>query len=175
MVSRYFASLSSRARRSLAIIVIILIAMLAGIAFLVCAFHITATPPGQEGYQSVLSQLTKAVAGEGVFYYITMASVLIILCFSANTSFADFPRVCRAVAADGYLPRSFANRGRRLVYSQGIVVLTVLSGILLWAFDGVTDRLIPLFAIGAFLAFTLSQAGMVGHWKRQRDTTRKGS
>src|SRR5215467_8232908 len=164
-----------RARRSLAIIVIILIAMLAGIAFLVSAFHITATPPGQAGYQSVLSQLAKAVTGEGVFYYITMASVLIILCFSANTSFADFPRVCRAVAADGYLPRSFANRGRRLVYSEGIVVLTVLSGILLWAFGGVTDRLIPLFAIGAFLAFTLSQAGMVGHWLRQRDTTRKGS
>src|SRR5215475_314049 len=161
-----------RARRSLAIIVIILIAMLAGIAFLVNAFHITATPPGQEGYQSVLSQLTKAVAGEGVFYYITMASVLIILCFSANTSFADFPRVCRAVAADGYLPRSFANRGRRLVYSQGIVVLTLLSGMLLWAFDGVTDRLIPLFAIGAFLAFTLSQAGMVAHWRRRKGSSK---
>ncbi len=161
-----------RARRSLAIIVIILIAMLAGIAFLVNVFHITATPPGQEGYQSVLSQLTKAVAGEGVFYYITMASVLIILCFSANTSFADFPRVCRAVAADGYLPRSFANRGRRLVYSQGIIVLTVLSGILLWAFDGVTDRLIPLFAIGAFLAFTLSQAGMVAHWKHRKGSSK---
>jgi amino acid transporter len=160
------------ARRSLAIIVIILIAMLAGIAFLVNAFHITATPPGQEGYQSVVSQLTKAVAGEGVFYYITMASVLIILCFSANTSFADFPRVCRAVAADGYLPRSFANRGRRLVYSQGIVVLTLLSGILLWAFDGVTDRLIPLFAIGAFLAFTLSQAGMVAHWRRRKGSSK---
>lgn len=161
-----------RARRSLAIIVIILIAMLAGIAFLANAFHITATPPGQEGYQSVLSQLTKAVAGEGVFYYITMASVLIILCFSANTSFADFPRVCRAVAADGYLPRSFANRGRRLVYSQGIVVLTLLSGILLWAFDGVTDRLIPLFAIGAFLAFTLSQAGMVAHWRHRKGSSK---
>ena len=161
-----------RARRSLSIIVIILIAMLAGIAFLVSAFHITATPPGQEGYQSVLSQLTKAVAGEGVFYYITMAAVLIILCFSANTSFADFPRVCRAVAADGYLPVSFANRGRRLVYSQGIIVLTVLSGILLWAFDGVTDRLIPLFAIGAFLAFTLSQAGMVARWKHRKGSSK---
>jgi amino acid transporter len=162
-----------RARRSWATIVIILIAMLAGIAFLVNAFHITATPPGQEGYQSVLSQLTKAVAGEGVFYYMAMASVLIILCFSANTSFADFPRVCRAVASDGYLPRSFANRGRRLVYSQGIVVLTLLSGILLWAFDRVTDRLIPLFAIGAFLAFTLSQAGMVAHWKRRNGSSKR--
>src|SRR5215471_3465619 len=160
------------ARQTLAIIVVILITLLIGIAFLVNAFHITATPPGQEGYQSILSQLTKKVVGDGFFYYLTMGSVLIILCFSANTSFADFPRVCRAVASDGYLPRSFANRGRRLVYSQGIIVLTLLSGILLWAFDGVTDRLIPLFAIGAFLAFTLSQAGMVAHWKHRKGSSK---
>src|SRR5262249_3114297 len=159
----------STARRTLTIIVAILIVLLIGIAFLTNAFQIAATPPGQPGYQSILSQLTKNVVGDGFFYYVTMASVLIILCFSANTSFADFPRVCRAVAEDGYLPRSFANRGRRLVYSEGIIVLTILSGILLWIFDGVTDRLIPLFAIGAFTAFTLSQAGMVGHWKRQRE------
>ena len=157
-----------RARQTLTIIVIVLVVLLAGIAFLVQAFHITATPPGHSGYQSVLSQLTKAVVGDGVFYYVTMGSVLIILCFSANTSFSGFPLVCRAVAADGYLPRSFANRGRRLVYSEGIIVLTAFSGILLWIFGGITDRLIPLFAIGAFTAFTLSQAGMVGHWKRQR-------
>jgi amino acid transporter len=163
----------SSARRTLTIIVAILIALLIGIAFLTNTFHIMATPPGQAGYQSILSQLTKTVVGNGFFYYVTMASVLIILCFSANTSFADFPRVCRVVAADGYLPRSFANRGRRLVYSEGIIVLTILSGILLWIFDGVTDRLIPLFAIGAFTAFTLSQAGMVGHWKRQRQQVSK--
>src|SRR5215467_512950 len=162
----------SSARRTLTIIVAILIALLVGIAFLTNSFHITATPPGQAGYQSILSQLTKSVVGDSFFYYITMASVLIILCFSANTSFADFPRVCRAVAADGYLPRSFANRGRRLVYSQGIVVLTLLSGILLWAFDGVTDRLIPLFAIGAFLAFTLSQTGMVAHWMHRKGSSK---
>jgi hypothetical protein len=165
----------SSARRTLTIIVAILIALLVGIAFLTNTFHIMATPPGQAGYQSILSQLTKTVVGDGFFYYVTMASVLIILCFSANTSFADFPRVCRAVAADGYLPRSFANRGRRLVYSEGIIVLTILSGILLWIFGGVTDRLIPLFAIGAFTAFTLSQAGMVGHWKRQRQHVGKSN
>jgi hypothetical protein len=89
-----------------------------------------------------------------------------VLSLSANTSFADFPRLCRAIAADEYLPRSFSHRGRRLVYSQGIWVLAVLSGVLLILFGGVTDRLIPLFAVGAFMAFTLSQAGMVGHWKR---------
>jgi hypothetical protein len=103
-----------------------------------------------------------------VFYYITIGSVLVILSLSANTAFADFPRLCKAVAHDGFLPHSFGFRGRRLVYSQGIYVLAVLSGILLVLFGGVTDRLIPLYAIGAFLAFTLSQAGMVSHWRRVR-------
>src|SRR6202034_4220476 len=85
---------------------------------------------------------------------------------SANTAFADFPRLCRAIASDYYLPDSFVTRGRRLIYSQGVYVLAVFSGGLLTFFGGITDRLIPLFAIGAFLAFTLSQAGMVFHWRR---------
>ena len=89
-----------------------------------------------------------------------------MLALSANTSFADFPRVCRVLAEDRILPDSFAIRGRRLVYSQGIVVLAALSGVLLVVFGG-TDRLIPLFAIGALLAFTMSQAGMVAHWRRE--------
>jgi amino acid transporter len=79
-------------------------------------------------------------------------------------SFADFPRVCRFVAEDGFLPYSFATRGRRLVYSEGIWVLAILAATLFIVFNGVTDKLIPLFAVGAFLAFTLSQAGMVVHW-----------
>ena len=154
------------AQRALTAIIAILIVLLGGIAFLVRAYHIGATDPGQAGYQSVLSQLTAAVAGQGVFYYITMGSILLVLALSANTAFADFPRLCRAVAEDGYLPSGFASRGRRLVYSQGIWVLAVLCGGLLILFGGVTDRLIPLFAVGAFLAFTLSQAGMVAHWRR---------
>ncbi|HYR87753.1 MAG TPA: APC family permease [Terriglobia bacterium] len=154
------------ARRTLTTIVVILIVLLAGIAFLTHAYQITAKPPGEPGYESILSQLTRAVAGDGVFYDLTIASILLVLTFSANTSFADFPRVCRALAADGYLPQSFANRGRRLVYSEGIIVLTIIAAILLWIFGGITDRLIPLFAIGAFVAFTFSQAGMVVHWKR---------
>jgi len=85
---------------------------------------------------------------------------------SANTSFADFPRLCRMIARDDYLPHSLATRGRRLVFSQGIWALAILAGLLLILFRGVTDRLIPLFAVGAVLAFTLSQAGMVGHWRR---------
>jgi amino acid transporter len=154
------------AQRALTMIIAILIVLLGGIAYLVRAYHIGATDPGQAGYQSVLSQLTAAVAGQGVFYYVTMGSILLVLALSANTAFADFPRLCRAVAEDGYLPRGFASLGRRLVYSQGIWVLAVLCALLLILFGGVTDRLIPLFAVGAFLAFTLSQAGMVAHWRR---------
>ncbi|MGO8814342.1 MAG: APC family permease [Terriglobia bacterium] len=154
------------AQRALTAIIAILIVLLGGIAFLVRAYHIGATDPGKAGYQSVLSQLTAAVAGQGVFYYISMGSILLVLALSANTAFADFPRLCRAVAEDMYLPSGFASRGRRLVYSQGIWVLAVLCGGLLLLFGGVTDRLIPLYAVGAFLAFTLSQAGMVAHWRR---------
>jgi amino acid transporter len=152
------------ARRTLTAIIVILAVLLVGIAYLCRAYGIGATEPGQPGYDSVLSQLVAAVAGRGAVYYVTIGSVLAVLCLSANTGFADFPRLCRAVAQDGYLPHGFAHRGRRLVYSRGIIVLTVLSAILLAAFGGVTDNLIPLFAVGAFLAFTLSQAGMVAHW-----------
>jgi amino acid transporter len=154
------------ARKTLATIVAILIALLAGIAALMYYYGITATDPGQPGYQSVLAMATAAVAGKGVFYGFTMFSVLLVLCLSANTSFADFPRLCRAVALDDYLPHGLAARGRRLVYSEGIWALAIFAAALLILFGGVTDRLIPLFAVGAFLAFTLSQAGMVAHWRR---------
>lgn len=156
------------AQRTLTVIIGLLIILLAGIAYLVRAYGITATAPGAPGYQSVLSLLLAAVAGRGWFYYFSMASILAILSLSANTAFADFPRLCRAAAQNAFLPHFFAYRGRRLVYTQGILLLAVLSTILLVVFDGVTDRLIPLFAIGAFLAFTLSQAGMVGHWARNK-------
>jgi amino acid transporter len=156
------------AQRTLTVIIGLLILLLAGIAYLVRAYSIAATDPGKPGYQSVLSLLVGAVLGRGWFYYLTIGSVLLILSLSANTAFADFPRLCRAVAQNGFLPHSFGFRGRRLVYTQGIVALAVLSGFLLIIFGGVTDRLIPLFAIGAFTAFTLSQAGMVSHWKHER-------
>jgi amino acid transporter len=157
------------AHRTLTIIVAILMMLLLGIAYLAHAYDIGATEPGTSQYQSVLSQLIAAVAGRGIFYWVSIASILLVLCLSANTSFADFPRVCRAVAEDGYLPNSFTTQGRRLVYSEGIWLLAILSGVLLVVFDGVTDRLIPLFAIGAFLAFTLSQSGMVAHWWKKQE------
>jgi hypothetical protein len=119
----------------------------------------------------VLSQLTGAVIGRGWFYYVTMGSVLMVLCLSANTSFVDFPRLCRLIAKDDFLPRSFAAVGRRLVYSVGVLFLASACGLLISAFGGITDRLIPLYAVGAFLAFTLSQAGMVMHWGKQMNGT----
>ena len=155
------------AQRTLGVIIAILAVLLGGIAYLSHAYGIVATPPGTAAYQSILSQLLGAVAGKGIFYRISIASIVVILCLSANTSFADFPRVCRAVAEDRFLPVAFANRGRRLVHTEGICVLAVLSALLLVIFGGVTDRLIPLFAVGAFMAFTLSQAGMVAHWSRK--------
>ena len=154
------------ARRTLTVIIALLAIMLAGIAYLCRVYGIGATEPGQSGYQSILSQLVAAVVGRGIFYYITIGSVLSVLALSANTGFADFPRLCRVIAQDGFLPSGFAHRGRRLVYSQGILVLAALSAGLLVAFGGITDNLIPLFAVGAFLAFTLSQAGMVEHWRK---------
>jgi amino acid transporter len=157
------------ARRTLAIVVAILILILLGVAYLVSAYGITATEPATSNYQSILSLLVAAVVGRGPVYFVTLGTILLVLCLSANTSFADFPRVCRAVAQDGFLPYSFTTRGRRLVYSEGIWVLAVMSASLLIAFNGVTDKLIPLFAVGAFLAFTLSQAGMVVHWLKSKE------
>lgn len=154
------------AQVTLVTIIGLLIVLLGGIAVLCRAYGVGATEPGGTGYESVLSQLFGAVAGKGWFYRVSIGAIVLVLVFQANTAFADFPRLCRAIASDGYLPQAFANRGRRLVYTHGIVVLAVLSAFLLVLFDGITDRLIPLFAVGAFLAFTFSQAGMVAHWKR---------
>jgi amino acid transporter len=154
------------AKTTLTVIIALLIVLLAGIAWLVRAYGIVATDPGAAGYQSVLSILIAAVMGKGWFYYLTIAAILLVLALSANTAFADFPRLCKAIAYDRYLPHSFTLRGRRLIHTEGVYVLAGFAAVLLIFFGGITDRLIPLFAIGAFLAFTLSQAGMVEHWRR---------
>jgi amino acid transporter len=171
-VSAFKAPTVMRAHRTLTLIVAILAMLLGGIAFLSHTYQIGATNQDQSGYQSVLSQLVGAVVGKGWFYYTTMGSVLAVLCLSANTSFVDFPRLCRLIARDDFLPRIFAAVDRRLVYSVGVLFLATASGLLLAAFRGITDRLIPLYAVGAFLAFTLSQSGMVMHWcKRMRESS----
>jgi len=152
--------------RTLTAIVAILALLLVGIAYLAKAYRIIAMDQERAGYQSVLSQLARAVVGNGLLYDIAIGSVLCVLTLSANTSFVGFPRLCRMVAQDGFLPRPFAVAGRRLVFSVGILYLAIAAGILLVVFRGITDRLIPLFAIGAFLTFTMSQTGMVVHWRR---------
>jgi amino acid transporter len=157
---------AKEARKALTIIIGILGLMLAGIAFLTRSYGIAATAPGEPGYDSVLSQLIQAVAGRGLFYWISISSILVVLALSANTAFADFPRLSRAIAQNRFLPHSLTLRGRRLVFDKGVYALAFLAGGLLILFGGITDRLIPLYAVGAFLAFTLSQAGMVMHWKK---------
>ncbi|MGH8058241.1 MAG: APC family permease, partial [Candidatus Entotheonellia bacterium] len=134
-----------------------------GITFL--ANHFGVTPKEAE---TVVSQLARRVFGEGVFYYLVQAATAAILILAANTSYADFPRLASLLARDGFLPRQMANLGDRLVFSNGILLLGVLAGVLIMLFGGETHALIPLYAVGVFLSFTLSQAGMVKRWASQR-------
>ncbi|MGA2004512.1 MAG: APC family permease [Terriglobales bacterium] len=154
------------ARLTLTIIIAILMVMLFGIAYLAPRYGVAATDPGAPGYQSVLAQLLAAITGTGWFYWTSIVSILVVLSLSANTAFADFPRLSRSIALNGYLPFTLTMRGRRLIFVEGVYALALLTAILLTVFGGVTDRLIPLYAVGAFMAFTLSQAGMVMHWRR---------
>jgi amino acid transporter len=157
---------TKNAQRTLTIIIGILIILLFGTAWLAKKYQIMALDPGPN-YQSLVSLIVQAVLGRGWFYHVTMWSVFLALCLSANTAFADFPRLTRAIAQKDYLPHVFTLRGRRLLFSHGIYALTGLTAVILIILDGNTDRLISLYAIGAFLAFTLSQAGMVMHWKKE--------
>jgi len=118
--------------------------------------------------ETILSALAHRLVGNGFFYLLIQFSTLLILTVAANTSFADFPRVSAIVANDGFLPRQLRGLGDRLVFTNGIFLLAVAAGALIIFFNGDTHALIPLFAIGAFLAFTLSQAGMVVHWYKER-------
>jgi hypothetical protein len=167
-VSAFREPTVKHAHRTLTAIVLILGLLLAVIAQLAQAYGVGAMDQTQPNYQSMLSQLAGAIVGRGPIYFVAIGSLLAVLCLSANTSFVDFPRLCRLVAQDAYLPRAFAIPGRRLVYSVGITWLAIAAGSLLTAFGGITDRLIPLFAVGAFTAFTLSQLGMAAHWRRQQ-------
>jgi amino acid transporter len=164
---------AQNANRALSVIISILMVLLLGLSYVAKVYHVTAMDPVATDYQSVLSIEVAAVFGRGWFYFLTMGSVLAALAFSANTAFADFPRMSRAIAMRDYMPHVFLLKGRRLLFSYGIYALAGLTALLLIIFDGVTDRLIPLYAIGAFLAFTLSQAGMVKHWLKEKDAPRR--
>ena len=132
----------------------------------VLAHHIQPYPSHDE---TVLSQLGRAVFGEGPIYVLLQITTVAILTLAANTAYADFPRLSSIIARDGYLPRYLGNRGDRLVFSNGIVVLAVAASLLIIAFGGITNALIPLYAVGVFTSFTLSQTGMVVHHRRARE------
>lgn len=119
-------------------------------------------------HETVVSQLARAVFGSGITYYLMQAGTALILILAANTSFADFPRLSSILARDRFLPHQLTNLGDRLVYANGIVVLAILSGFLLYLFDASTHSLIPLYAVGVFLSFSLSQGGMVKKWWTER-------
>ncbi len=159
------------AQWTLTIVVTILALMLLALGYLCPVYHLIAMDETQPGYQTLLSQLIAATTGNGIFYYFSIISIFIVLTYSAQTSFVGFPRVCRLLAEDNYLPDFFADRGRRLVYSHGIIILAILSAVLLIIFKGITLSLIPLFAVGAFTAFLLSQLGMVVYWIRNKKST----
>jgi amino acid transporter len=139
-----------------------------GVTLLAGAYRVVPLIESAPGYETVVSQLARGVfGGRGALYYAVQAATTLILILAANTAFADFPRLSSIIARDRYLPRQFMNQGDRLAFSNGILVLSVLAGILLVAFGGDTHALIPLYMIGVFVSFTLSQAGMVRKWRRE--------
>jgi amino acid transporter len=142
----------------------IAIVLFLGTTFL--AYDFGLTPKADE---TIVSQLARRLFGTGVLYYEIQAATMLILLLAANTSYADFPRLSSFMARDRFMPRQFANQGDRLVFSNGIVILTVLAVLLLVVFQGDTHALIPLYAVGVFISFTLSQSGMVVHWLRRRE------
>jgi amino acid transporter len=124
--------------------------------------------------ETVISQFARIMftGPLGWFYYVVQVATALILILAANTSFADFPRLASLLARDRFLPRQFATRGDKLVFSNGIIILAVFASVLVIAFGGDTSRLIPLYAVGVFLSFTLSQSGMVRHWLKERAEVR---
>jgi amino acid transporter len=150
----------------------LLIVLFMGTSFL--AFHLNALPddPNNPAYETVVSKIGRAFFGGGSpFYFLVQFTTALILILAANTAFADFPRLSFFLARDKFLPNIFGHRGDRLAFSTGIIVLAVLSASILAIFNGHTDSLIPLYAVGVFTAFTLSQSGMVVHWQKEK---RKG-
>jgi amino acid transporter len=154
---------SKNAAKTLSWMAAIMVVLVLGTGFL--AYKINAHPAPDE---TLVSLMTRHTFGTGVFYYFVQAATAAILVLAANTSFADFPRLASLLAADRFLPRQFANRGDRLVFSNGVIILAILSIVLIVIFGGSEQSMLPLYAIGVFLSFTLSQSGMVIHWLRER-------
>ncbi|MBC7227696.1 MAG: APC family permease [Thermoflexales bacterium] len=160
----YFQPPEARnAGRTLIAMAVLMAVLFAGSVGLTQAFAVIPRPD-----ETILSALTRRILGSGPAYILVQVSTMLILAVAANTSFAGFPRLAAILATDGFLPRQLTGLGDRLVYSNGIVLLTAATAGLILLFGGDTHALIPLFAVGVFLAFTLSQAGMVVHWAREQ-------
>lgn len=154
------------AKSTLVSLALLLSIIFGGVTVLSLAYNIH---PDPEGHTSVLSMVTAEAFGRGIFFYVIQIATMLILTLAANTSFNGFPILASIMAQDKNFPRMFANRGDRLAFNYGIVTLGVLSSLLLILFEGKTDLLIPLYAIGVFLSFTLSQSGLVLKWVRERE------
>jgi amino acid transporter len=155
---------AKNAAATLVTMAVLAIAMFLGITFLAHAYQVIPTAA-----ESGVSQLGRAVFGRGPIYYLVQAATTLILVLAANTAYADFPRLASIVSRDGFLPRQFMNQGDRLAFSNGILVLSAFAALLIIVFRGDTQSLLPLYMIGVFISFTLSQTGMVIHWRQTRD------
>jgi len=173
-VQAFKAPEAINARRTLTWMAGILLFLFLGTGALATLSHVTPyvrLVGGQpETVDTIMSQLARGIFGTGFLYYMLQAGTALILILAANTSYADFPRLGSFMAGDGYLPKQLRDRGSRLVYSNGMILLTAMSILLLVLFGGETSRLIPLYAIGVFASFTLSQSGMVVHWFKNRES-----
>jgi amino acid transporter len=154
---------SRNAARTLVVMALVLASFFLGISYLTHQYNIVPIHG-----ETVVSQLARAVFGTNPVYYLIQFATMMILILAANTSFNGFPRLAWILARDGFLPNQFSHRGDRLAFSNGIVILGVLAGALIVLFQGDTHLLIPLYAVGVFLAFTMSQIGMVVHWRKTR-------
>ena len=150
-------------------VVLLVMATLFGTLFLSISYLATnlGVQPDKSETQTVLSLLARSIVGDGWYFYLVQLSTTVILTLAANTAFAGFPRLASIMATDRFMPRQFAQRGDRLAFSTGIIALAILSAILLWHYDASVTGLIPLYTVGVFIAFTLSQAGMVRKWLRE--------
>lgn len=167
-VQAFKAPEAKNAAKTLVLMVVLLITMFVGISYSAQHFGIVPIPTGEIGYKTVVAQLTETMFGQGWFFYGLLGATAAILFLAANTAFADFPRLSSFIARDGYLPRQLSTLGDRLVYQNGVILLSAAAIFLLIVFKADTHSLIPLYAMGVFISFTLSQAGMAVKFFRER-------
>jgi amino acid transporter len=168
-VPEFRKPVSPNAAKTLLMMALILSGLFIGITALAVKVGVVYGHHGRYTSPAVIEQLSSTVFGRGsIPYYLTQFATMALLVFAANTSFAGFPRLAAILSRDRYLPRQLSNQGDKLVFSNGIVLLALFAIALIAAFHGSVDRLIPLYAVGVFTAFTLSQTGMVLHWRKER-------